>query len=130
MNFTGKDEVSEILAKSNPTASKLWRVANVSGVLAVLGMLAAIGMIVLVILAPAITGNHEDNALMGILPVLSMLAIIGGGLAYFVFTLCLFILAIVLKEYAWAIGIFAFSVLAVVYRVVKAGEIKAGKKTG
>ncbi len=120
MNFSGNDDVSEILAKSNPTASKLWRIANVSIVLAVLGVATGVFLLVLTILF----GSSEPGGLIDILPVLSMLSVMAAGLAYFVFCVCFIAIAILFKDYIWAIAIFLFSILAVLYRGFKAREIK------
>ena len=118
----GQDDVTNILSKSNPTLEQLWRVSNIAIYLAIAGILISLLLLIVAIFVPAI-GQKEGIA--DILPPLSMLLIIAAGLAFFIYCLCVFVTAIILKDYIWAIGIFLFSFLAIMYKKFKSREIRA-----
>lgn len=146
-----KDDVSEALAKSNPNAGTCWKISNLAGAVSFLTLVGAVLLIITAIVIPAVIGTlysspatpssansgavgmissnlqSLDQSITSLLAVLAMLLIILSGLAFSIYGLAVAALAILHKEYLWAIGNFFIPLpVAVVYRYLKNKEILKG----
>ena len=113
--------VSTVEQKYGDIAGTLWKVSNaalwLSIIFLVLGVIAmVIGIAGLMLLPVQILWNIVFG-LGGLLMALF-------GLALGIYVLCVFILAIVAKEYLWAVGIFFIGFLAFVYKYLRGKEMK------
>ncbi|HII53525.1 hypothetical protein COT30_01155 [Candidatus Micrarchaeota archaeon CG08_land_8_20_14_0_20_49_17] len=77
--------------------------------------------IILVLLA--LIGGLVNESVKAIMPMLALLSIILSWALFTLYALCVLLLAVLMKDYPWAAGIFFINPLAVVYRYLKNKEI-------
>ncbi|MCK4319392.1 hypothetical protein KAW38_02365 [Candidatus Micrarchaeota archaeon] len=114
--------VSTVGQKYGDIAGTLWKVSNAAIQLAVIFFV--LGVIALVIGIAGLILLPQVQILWNIIFGLGGLLMALFGLAIAIYVLCVFILAIVAKEYLWAVGIFLIGFLAFIYKYLRGKEMK------
>ncbi len=127
-------KAEKIKEKYDNTAASLWKASNSLWRVSILCSVIAVCLIVAAVILPwlldassQIPTQYSESTLSltirTFLPTLALLVIILGGILWSLYMLSVLVLAVIMKEYLFAVGIFFISPLAFIFKYLKGKEL-------
>lgn len=124
LNYTFPKKLESI----DKTAAKLWKISNALLRLGLTLFILAILIALLIIISSGRIDPTEPsfmfNLFYTILPIIALSFIVLSAILMMGYNICVIVIAIILKDFLWAAGIFFIYPLSIIYKFIKGEELK------